>query len=88
MWTKCIIVARYGTNRKRRGEVAGNRFAEVLKSVLSDRIQQALRLGILRPFPFKNADPACVRVHIGTDNDKLLNTVTNDFQICGDGAFL
>jgi hypothetical protein len=27
-------------------------------------------------------------VYIGTDNDKLLNTVTNDFQICGDGAFL
>jgi hypothetical protein len=55
---------------------------------LSDRTQQALRIGITSLSLFKDAKPPYVKVHICTDNDKLLNTVTIDFQICGDRAFI
>ena len=63
-------------------------FSDKLMQNLSDRTQQALRIGITSLSLFKDVNPPYVKVHICTDNDKLLNTVTIDFQICGDRAFI
>ncbi len=63
-------------------------FSDELKLNLSDRIQQALGIGITSLFLCKDAQPPYVKVHICTENDKLLITVTIDFQICGGRAFI
>ena len=63
-------------------------FSDELKLNLSDRIQHALGICITSLSLFKGANPPYVKAHICTDNDKLLNTVTIDFQICGDRAFI